>query len=276
MSRIFISGSKFLPCSQQECPKSPRVSVNSELSLTLLAIISLCVLCLPVPIIPSYLYSLDESAVLKNNTPHGQGPQDKLHSIVSLYDNSVRSFTSNATGRSTAAPTTAQLQPNSSDCPGSSSLLINENVKVGMLFASKATVQLITNPFVGPLTNRYVLVVSLPKSLHYLASPRGAVSRSKVHFGLSIVFSPCSPRIGYQLPIFVGFCIMFASTISKFKRSNALFESQSDSVVPDVCCRSSKVFALSSSYALLFVARALQGVGSSCSSVAGRSSHRVV
>uniref|UniRef100_A0A3Q4N1V7 Solute carrier family 18 member 2 n=1 Tax=Neolamprologus brichardi TaxID=32507 RepID=A0A3Q4N1V7_NEOBR len=81
-------------------------------------------------------------------------------------------------------------------------ILINENVKVGMLFASKATVQLITNPFVGPITN----------------------------------------RIGYQLPIFVGFCIMFISTI---------------------------MFAFSSSYALLFVARSLQGVGSSCSSVAG-------
>ncbi|XP_075902301.1 synaptic vesicular amine transporter [Nelusetta ayraudi] len=155
-----------------------------------------------VPIIPSYLYSLDESAALKNNTPHEQGPQDKVHSIVSLYDNSVRSFTSNTTGRSTTAPSAAQLQANSTDCPQSSSLLLNENIKVGLLFASKATVQLITNPFVGPLTN----------------------------------------RVGYQLPIFVGFCIMFASTI---------------------------MFALSSSYALLFVARALQGVGSSCSSVAG-------
>ena len=32
----------------------------------------------------------------------------------------------------------------------------SENVKVGLMFASKAIVQLITNPFIGPLTNRYV------------------------------------------------------------------------------------------------------------------------
>ncbi|XP_042288548.1 synaptic vesicular amine transporter [Thunnus albacares] len=160
-----------------------------------------------VPIIPSYLYNLDESTdmVLKNNTSQ-QGAPGAFNNIVSLYDNTVRSSGSNATVRSTdmIAPTSTapELPQNSSDCPHSSKKLLNENVKVGMLFASKATIQLITNPFIGPLTN----------------------------------------RIGYQLPIFAGFCIMFLSTI---------------------------MFAFSSSYALLFVARSLQGVGSSCSSVAG-------
>ena len=32
--------------------------------------------------------------------------------------------------------------------------LVNENVEVGVMFASKAVVQLIANPFVGPLTNK--------------------------------------------------------------------------------------------------------------------------
>ena len=32
--------------------------------------------------------------------------------------------------------------------------IVNENVAVGLMFASKAIVQLITNPFIGPLTNR--------------------------------------------------------------------------------------------------------------------------
>ena len=32
--------------------------------------------------------------------------------------------------------------------------LIQENVEVGIMFASKAFIQLLTNPFVGPLTNR--------------------------------------------------------------------------------------------------------------------------
>ncbi|XP_071401380.1 synaptic vesicular amine transporter [Centroberyx affinis] len=161
-----------------------------------------------VPIIPSYLYTMDESPapVAKNTTPSPQGPPGAFHSIVSLYDNTVRSTSGNATARSTdldlPPPTTTALPQNSSDCPRSTGKLLNENVKVGLLFASKATVQLITNPFIGPLTN----------------------------------------RIGYQLPIFAGFCIMFLSTI---------------------------MFAFSSSYALLFLARSLQGVGSSCSSVAG-------
>ncbi|AWP14459.1 putative synaptic vesicular amine transporter [Scophthalmus maximus] len=164
-----------------------------------------------VPIIPSYLYNLDETAdaVLANSTASQQDPPGAFHSIVSLYDNTVRLSGANATaGPAGLAPTTtaASALPknssSSSDCPQANSRLLNENVKVGMLFASKATVQLITNPFIGPLTN----------------------------------------RIGYQLPIFVGFCIMFLSTI---------------------------MFAFSSSYALLFLARSLQGVGSSCSSVAG-------
>lgn len=41
-----------------------------------------------------------------------------------------------------------------SDCPSEDKDLLNENVQVGLLFASKATVQLLTNPFIGLLTNR--------------------------------------------------------------------------------------------------------------------------
>ncbi|XP_010082223.1 PREDICTED: chromaffin granule amine transporter-like, partial [Pterocles gutturalis] len=48
--------------------------------------------------------------------------------------------------------------------------------------------------------------------------------------------------IGYHTPMFVGFIIMFLSTV---------------------------MFAFSASYTLLFIARALQGIGSSFSSVAG-------
>lgn len=113
----------------------------------------------PVPIIPSYLYTLDESTdVLKNNTAPKQDSPASFQSIVSLYDNTVRLSGFNTTARTTdllpLIPTGTQLPPNSTDCPRSTNKLINENVKVGMLFASKATVQLITNPFVGPITNR--------------------------------------------------------------------------------------------------------------------------
>lgn len=38
--------------------------------------------------------------------------------------------------------------------------LVEETVAVGMLFASKAFVQLLANPFVGPLTHKYVYCFS--------------------------------------------------------------------------------------------------------------------
>ncbi|XP_017783428.1 PREDICTED: synaptic vesicular amine transporter [Nicrophorus vespilloides] len=80
--------------------------------------------------------------------------------------------------------------------------LVEETVAVGMMLASKAFVQLLANPFVGPLTH----------------------------------------KIGYSIPMFVGFIIMFLSTL---------------------------IFAWGRSYSVLFIARALQGIGSSCSSVSG-------
>lgn len=80
--------------------------------------------------------------------------------------------------------------------------LVEENLEVGVMFASKAFVQLIANPFVGRLTN----------------------------------------SIGYSIPMFAGFIIMFLSTV---------------------------IFAFGRSYSVLFFARALQGIGSSCSSVSG-------
>ncbi|XP_061393149.1 synaptic vesicular amine transporter [Musca vetustissima] len=80
--------------------------------------------------------------------------------------------------------------------------LVGETVEVGLLFASKAFVQLLVNPIVGPLTH----------------------------------------KIGYSIPMFAGFVIMFVSTL---------------------------IFAFGRSYTVLFIARALQGIGSSCSSVSG-------
>ncbi|KAJ8317179.1 hypothetical protein KUTeg_005083 [Tegillarca granosa] len=80
--------------------------------------------------------------------------------------------------------------------------LANENIRVGLLFASKAIVQLIANPFLGPITN----------------------------------------RIGYTIPMFTGFAVMFVSTI---------------------------IFAFGENYTILLIARSVQGIGSACSSVAG-------
>ncbi|RXM98933.1 Synaptic vesicular amine transporter [Acipenser ruthenus] len=169
-----------------------------------------------VPIIPSYLYTVDhETSPVKNQTsspgPESVPSSNTFQNIFSYYDNPTRlpgNASEETSQRATRFSYTTTSSPITnateapSDCPKKDKRLLNENVKVGLLFASKATVQLITNPFIGPLTN----------------------------------------RIGYQVPMFAGFCIMFLSTV---------------------------MFAFSESYTLLFLARSLQGIGSSCSSVAG-------
>lgn len=82
--------------------------------------------------------------------------------------------------------------------------IVDESLEVGIMFASKPIVQAIANPFVGMITN----------------------------------------RVGFTVPMFVGFTIMFLSTI---------------------------VFAFGTTYGTLFMARAIQGIGSACTSVAGMS-----
>uniref|UniRef100_A0A8C9S5E9 Solute carrier family 18 member A1 n=2 Tax=Scleropages formosus TaxID=113540 RepID=A0A8C9S5E9_SCLFO len=156
-----------------------------------------------VPIIPSFLYTTEHSrqdlAPASNQTPRPETPQGTpFSSVISLYDNTTHMSGSPETNLSEVS--TNQSSPAS--CLEDTDFLEEENVRVGLLFASKAVVQLLVNPFVGPLTN----------------------------------------RIGYHIPMFAGFAIMFVSTI---------------------------MFAFSGTYPLLFVARSLQGVGSSFSSVAG-------
>ncbi|AWP07763.1 hypothetical protein SMAX5B_015231 [Scophthalmus maximus] len=119
------------------------------------------------------------------------------HSRVAFTDNMRVTFTDHM-----RVTFTDHSQSHSREEEQDSHFLEEENVPVGLLFASKALVQLLINPFVGPLTN----------------------------------------RIGYHIPMFAGFIIMFVSTI---------------------------MFAFSGTYAQLFFARSLQGIGSSFSSVAG-------
>lgn len=120
------------------------------------------------PIIPSYLYSIKHeknSSEVQTTKPNVvSATMDNFQSIFSYYDNLTM-----VTGNASAQPgprelphtPTEQMTVNvtapPSDCPKEDKDLLNENVQVGLLFASKATVQLITNPFIGPLTNRYVM-----------------------------------------------------------------------------------------------------------------------
>lgn len=113
---------------------------------------------LAVPIIPSYLYSVDDEAstAVRNHSVSSQSPSGTFQTIVSLYDNSTRltSLVPQVSTPGVTLTTTPTTAPNASDCPKADQQLLNENVKVGLLFASKATVQLITNPIIGPLTNK--------------------------------------------------------------------------------------------------------------------------
>ncbi|NWV45033.1 VMAT1 protein, partial [Daphoenositta chrysoptera] len=169
-----------------------------------------------VPIVPTFLYTTEYEGAHSSAGPALPEPTPAaprappFSSVLSRFDNTtvpVWGFTSaaelpNGTGSSPPGhpPSTPEAPPRG--CLEGGEFLAQENTRVGLLFASKALVQLLVNPWVGLLTN----------------------------------------RIGYHIPMFLGFTVMFLSTV---------------------------MFAFSGTYALLFTARALQGVGSSFSSVAG-------
>uniref|UniRef100_A0A7N6ALA4 Major facilitator superfamily (MFS) profile domain-containing protein n=1 Tax=Anabas testudineus TaxID=64144 RepID=A0A7N6ALA4_ANATE len=160
-----------------------------------------------VPIIPTFLYAMDHPSPEPQTA---QTAQPSLHPLpsFSFFFSLCPCFVFLFLPLSlfcllTLCNLFSMFSPFLQDsCLQDSVFLEQENVRVGLLFASKALVQLLVNPFVGPLTN----------------------------------------RIGYHIPMFAGFIIMFVSTI---------------------------MFAFSGTYALLFFARSLQGIGSSFSSVAG-------
>ncbi|XP_038016112.1 chromaffin granule amine transporter [Motacilla alba alba] len=162
-----------------------------------------------VPIVPTFLYTTEYEGATSSASPALPEPSPAapgaapFSSGLSYFHNTpepVRGFSSavgppNGTGSGPPGPA-------GRSCPQGGEFLAQENTRVGLLFASKALVQLLVNPWVGLLTN----------------------------------------RIGYHIPMFLGFTIMFLSTV---------------------------MFAFSGTYTLLLIARALQGLGSSFSSVAG-------
>ncbi|XP_075942752.1 synaptic vesicular amine transporter-like [Anarhichas minor] len=158
-----------------------------------------------VPILPSYLYMIGQAPTITpgNSTDLTVNPPVNQ----SLNNRSVILGSTSAPPHQTPAlssdSTEAQKFPKS-NCSYSNAHLDEVNIKVGLLLASKSTIQLIINPFMGPLTD----------------------------------------RIGYHIPVCAGFCIIFFATT---------------------------LFAFSSSFILLLLARSVQGVGGSCLSVAGMS-----
>ncbi|XP_037032910.1 synaptic vesicular amine transporter isoform X1 [Bradysia coprophila] len=142
-----------------------------------------------VPIIPEFLYDINHPDAPLDSFP--RTPLTTPSPLSSRPTDGMETTTLSAENASYYA----ELEERHKE-------LVGETVEVGLMFASKAFVQLLANPIVGPLTH----------------------------------------KIGYSIPMFAGFIIMFMSTI---------------------------IFAFGRSYWVLFVARALQGIGSSCSSVSG-------
>ncbi|XP_077629226.1 chromaffin granule amine transporter isoform X5 [Crocuta crocuta] len=142
-----------------------------------------------VPIVPNFLYATEFEEI---NAPLYVGTttvsQHALTSrafstIFSFFDNDTMAIKESApsgaewTGRTsgTIPPlVTGAVSAQQNNCLQGTEFLEEENIRVGVLFASKALMQLLINPFVGPLTN----------------------------------------RIGYHIPMFAGFVILFLSTVS--------------------------------------------------------------
>ncbi|KAM7328523.1 hypothetical protein ACRRTK_012615 [Alexandromys fortis] len=138
-----------------------------------------------VPIVPTFLYATEFRDV--NSSLHRSPPvssQQALTSptfstIFSLFDNTTVTveeripFRVAWTNGTIPPPVTEAGSLPKNNCLQGIEFLEEENVRVGVLFASKALMQLLVNPFVGPLTN----------------------------------------RIGYHIPMFAGFMIMFLSTL---------------------------------------------------------------
>ncbi|KAM8844418.1 synaptic vesicular amine transporter-like isoform 2-T3 [Spinachia spinachia] len=177
---------------------------ETQLKRMILAIVFLALfvdhmlLSVVVPILPSYLYSISEAATT--------APGNSLNLTLNPTTNQPLILDStfaplNRTPPLPSDPTWVLKFPES-NCTYTHGHLDEVNIKVGLVLASKSTIQLIINPFTGPLCN----------------------------------------RIGYHIPMCAGFCILvFATTL----------------------------FAFSSSFILLLLARSVQGVGGSCLSVAG-------
>lgn len=127
------------------------------------------------PIIPNFLYELNLPA--KNDSGADGGPALLLHpppaTESSDWEVPGRTLVPPAPTEPEPLPTSSTLSPQ--EMKTRHDLLNNENVEVGIMFASKPVVQALVNPVVGPLTN----------------------------------------RVGYSLPMFAGFLIMFVSTLGE-------------------------------------------------------------
>ncbi|XP_058715306.1 chromaffin granule amine transporter [Poecile atricapillus] len=197
-------GPGWLPALLAQGRASPRLLLLVLVALLLDNILLIIV----VPIVPTFLYTTEYEGADSSVSPALPAPTPAApgappsSSVLSYFDTTTEPVRG-FTGTAEPPNGTGSSPPgHPPSCPPGQEFLAQENTRLELLFASKALVQLLLNPCVGLLTH----------------------------------------RIGYHIPMFLGFTIMFLSTV---------------------------MFVFLGTYTLLFIARALQGVGSSFSSVAG-------
>ncbi|KAF4803280.1 Chromaffin granule amine transporter [Turdus rufiventris] len=131
-----------------------------------------------VPIVPTFLYTTEYEAAKSSVSPALPEPTPAAPGAPPVSGSDTvqgSSSAGNGTGSSPPghpAPSRDPPAP-SRGCLQGGEFLAQENTRVGLLFASKALLQLLVNPWVGLLTN----------------------------------------RIGYHIPMFLGFTILFLSTV---------------------------------------------------------------
>lgn len=140
-----------------------------------------------VPIIPNFLYATEFKGIsaplyLGSTTVSQHVLTSPTYStIFSFFDNNTvaieesapngTAWTDDNTG-TIPPPVTGAIPAQQNNCLQGTEFLEEENIRVGVLFASKALMQLLVNPFVGPLTNRYLNGYSALHGTHWLRSKR--------------------------------------------------------------------------------------------------------
>lgn len=119
---------------------------------------------LAVPIIPAFLYELhhEKDMVVLNETirTSTQSPSRLYNSRLEAQREAAEILpflTKSDDNGECKEEVSDNQQTTTTDTPENRlrhEELINENAEVGIMFASKPIVQAMTNPFIGPLTNR--------------------------------------------------------------------------------------------------------------------------
>ncbi|TNN36534.1 Synaptic vesicular amine transporter [Liparis tanakae] len=150
-SRLYPNPSDVLTWLRQEAQRKKMILVVVFLALFL----DNMLLSVVVPILPSYLYEIGKAPA---TTPgNGSGLTVNPPINQSLNRRSVTLGSTAVPPHQTPALSsnlTAAQNPES-NCDNADAHLDEVNVKVGLMLASKSTIQLLMNPFMGPLTESF-------------------------------------------------------------------------------------------------------------------------